>query len=161
MKRVACLIALVISVCVTVVAQRNSDFASRYMETIENDSRVQCETISPKMMEQLTSMPDSTRSEVMQQALQKLKSARIITALDSVEQYYSKAITLLKKYPQRFKLYEEYEKDDAYGAFYSRRSKADRIVELIMLRADIKTRTLIIINLTGDLDEIVISMLSL
>lgn len=161
MKRIVCLMALVISMHMTVIAQRNSDFASRFMDTVAQDSGVQCETISPKMMEQLTSMPDSTRSDVMQQALQKLKSARIITAPDSVEQYYSKAMMLLKRYPKRFKLYEEYKQEDAYGAFYTRRSKADKIVELIMLRADIKTRTLIIVNLTGDLDEIVISMLSL
>lgn len=159
MNKLTCLLAAVmLSVCVN--AQRNTDFAARYMEMCDGDTLVQCVTVSPKMMEQLT-VPDSTKSQSMQSAIQKLRSARIITASSNGEAYYEKAENILKSYPQRFEHYESYDYDDGecHGAFYIRKKRNGEVTELIMLRANIIKDTMTIINLTGDIDGEFISSL--
>lgn len=151
MKRTICLLATAL-MSLSTIAQRTTDFAERFMQSCHDDSLVECVTVSPKMMEQIA-QPDSTRSHNMQLALQKLKSARIITASDSLQLYYQRAEQLLKRYPKRFIHNRDYGNALTYGSFYTRKIRSGKTVELIMLRADVENNQLVIVNLTGDIDE--------
>lgn len=141
-------------------AQRGQDFASRFMQECKGDTAVHCVTISPKMMEQLTRQPGTNRNEHIIQAIEKLKSARIITANVHGEGYYQLAENLLKKNSQRFQHDRSYHGEHTYGAFYSRKLRNGQTVELIMIHANTKMRSTIIVNLTGDIDQEFINSLT-
>lgn len=153
MRRIICL-AVLAAFCIAATAQRGLDFASKFMQKCKDDSAVQCVTVSPKMMDQLTKQTEENRSENIQQAIQKLKSARIITIKNNkCEEYYEMAEDLLKKNSQRFKHSKSYQNNDAHGAFYTRQLKNGNTVELVMLRTDTIQKKTVIVNLTGDIDE--------
>ncbi len=146
------MVALMATV-MTVMAQGGQDFASKFMERCDGDTAVQCITVSPKMMEQLTKQADASRNERMAQAIEKLKSARIVTSSVHGEGYYHMAEDLLKHNSNRFSYDKSYRMNHAYGSFYSRKTKDGDTVELIMLHVDTKARRLVIVNLTGDIDS--------
>lgn len=152
MRRLLCLVTTII-MSLAATAQVSQDFASKFMTRCDEDTAVHCITISPKMMEQLTKQPDSNRNEHLYQAIQKLKSARIITTSVHGEGYYRLAEDLLKKNAQRFQHVQDYHSAHAYGTFYTRKTASGDTVELIMLHADTKSRSLVIVNLTGNIDE--------
>ncbi len=152
MKRILCYIAMLL-MTVAAGAQTTMDFASKFMEQCFEDTAVQCVTISPKMMEQLTKHPDAEHDEHLAQAMQKLKSARIVTASVRGEDYYRMAEELLKDNPQRFSHAQDYSNDHARGTFYVRKTSNGDTVELVMLHTDTTTGSLVIVNVTGDIDE--------
>lgn len=160
MSRVISLIAALLLCMATATAQRGQDFASRFMKQCDGDTAVHCVTVSPKMMEQLTKKADANHNEHIADAIEKLKSARIVTASVHGEGYYQVAENLLKRNPQRFHHDKSYRTEHAYGTFYTRKLRSGETVELIMLHADTKNRRLVIVNLTGDIDEEFISNLS-
>ena len=132
-------------------AQRSPDFAEKFMSLCTADSTVKCITISPKMMEQMVNPHAEGRPENMMQAIEKLKSARIVSAR---AEYFSKADSLLQKNKRRFKAEKVFESNETIrGAFYSRKNKKGETVELVMLRADTERDKLTIVNLTGTIDE--------
>lgn len=136
----------------TTAAQGTMDFAQKFMEQCDGDTAVHCVTISPKMMEQLAQSGNG-RDTHIQQAIGKLKSARIVTTSIHGEGYYEMAENLLKKNAQRFTKGKSYHKGAVYGSFYSRKGGEGETVELIMLHADTEKRRLVIVNLTGDIDQ--------
>lgn len=145
-------IAICLLISLSAVASGERDFASKFMETCEEDTALQCVTVSPKMMEQLTKTGEG-RSEHMTQAIQKLKSARIVTATSRADDYYQMAEELLKKNSQRFKRFDSYHSSHAYGSIYSRQAKNGNTVELILLHCDSSKHKLVVVNLTGDIDD--------
>lgn len=157
-KAVCLLLGAVISAAVS--AQSVQDFASKFVEQCDVDTAVQCVTVSPKMMEQLTKEADAKSNESMAHAIQKLKSARIVTTSTRGEQYYRQAEELLKKNPQRFTHNKDYRSGRGHGTFYTRKTKSGDTVELVMLHADSEAGTLIIVNLTGDIDDEFVNSLS-
>ncbi len=159
MKRIACLVSFVV-VTITSLAQRSVDFASKYMACCNGDTLVKCVTIGPKMMEQLTKHHDANSNEYIDQAIQKLKSARIIISNVNGEDYYIKAENLLKRYPKRFRHDKDYHNAHAMGTFYQRMSKDGKVVELVMLHNDTVKNAMVIVNLTGDIDEEFTELLS-
>ena len=142
------------------MAQGTQDFASKFMEGCDEDTAVQCVTVGPKMMEEIMRRPDTSRNEHIAQAIQKLKSARVITSATRGETYYRMAEDLLKKNPQRFSHAGDYRSGHAYGTFYTRKTASGDTVELIMLHTDTKAGSMVIVNLTGDIDEDFISSLT-
>ncbi|MGM9699257.1 MAG: DUF4252 domain-containing protein [Prevotella sp.] len=159
MKRVVCIIAVAM-MCLLATAQRTVDFASKFMDTCNGDTTVHCVTVGPKMMEQLTKHHDEKRNEYIEQAIQKLKTARIVMTSTSGSEYYEKAEKLLKKYPKRFCHDKDYHNDHAHGAFYTRKVKEGNAVELIMLHNDTTKNILVIVDLTGDIDKEFTELLS-
>lgn len=153
MKRLVCILAAFMASAMVAMAQGAQDFASKFMERCEDDTAVHCVTVSPKMMEQLTKQADASRNERMAQAIEKLKSARIVTSSVHGEGYYHIAEDLLKRNSNRFHHDKSYRTAHAYGSFYSRKTKDGGTVELIMLHADTKARRLVVVNLTGDIDD--------
>lgn len=151
MKRLFSL-AIALTLAMGAIAQRGQDFASRFMQQCEGDTAIHCVTVSPKMMEQLTKQADKSRQEDMAEAIEKLKSARIVTAAHG-ESYYQLAEDLLKRNQQRFSHYRDYRSSRSHGSFYLRKLRNGSTVELIMLHADSKTGAMVIVNVTGDIDE--------
>lgn len=96
MKKILNLLMTAIA-SVSMTAQNSQDFASKFMQQCDEDTAVQCITVSPKMMEKLTKQADANHNESMAQAIQKLKSARIVTASVHGDEYYRKAEELLEK----------------------------------------------------------------
>ena len=158
MRRFASLVVACLT-CLAIAAQRNIDFASKFMEQFEYDTAVNCITVSPKMMEQLTKNDLGKRAHLAE-AIQKLKSARIITATQNGEHYYQIAEELLKKNSKRFSHVDKYQDKKNYGSFYSRKDKTGKTVELILIHLDNKQNKLVVVNLTGDIDEEFIASLS-
>lgn len=141
-------------------AQSGLDFASKFIKQCDVDTAIQCITVSPKMMEQLTKEADAKSNESMAQAIQKLKSARIVTASTRGEDYYRLAEDLLKKNPQRFKHNKDYQNGQGHGTFYTRKTKRGDTVELVMLHTNTETGAMVIVNLTGDIDDEFVSSLT-
>ena len=141
MKRIACLVSFVV-VAITSLAQRSVDFASKYMACCNGDTLVKCVTIGPKMMEQLTKRHDANSNAYIG------------------EDYYIKAENLLKRYPKRFRHDKDYHNAHAMGTFYQRMSKDGKVVELVMLHNDTVKNAMVIVNLTGDIDEEFTELLS-
>lgn len=151
MKRLLPII-LLLTASFRCMAQNAVDFASRFTEQCVGDTALQCVTVSPKMMEQLTRRQESEDSQLTL-AIQKLKSARIVTASTKGEFYFRQAEDMLKKNNQRFQYAKSYMGDDAYGSFYQRQDRNKKTVELILLHCDIRTGKMVLVNLTGDIDE--------
>lgn len=152
MKRALSLIAGMM-MCAAAAAQSAQDFASKFIDQCDIDTAVQCITVSPRMMEQLTKEAGAKHNDNMAKAIQKLKSARIVTASARGEEYYNRAEELLKKNPQRFAHAKDYRAAHGHGTFYTRTTKNGDTVELVMLHADTDTGKLVIVNLTGDIDD--------
>lgn len=152
MKKILSLLMTAIA-SVSMTAQNSQDFASKFMQQCDEDTAVQCITVSPKMMEKLTKQADANRNENMAQAIQKLKSARIVTASVHGDEYYRKAEELLEKNRQRFSRNKDFRNGSAHGSFYTRKTRSGDTVELIMLQTDSVKGNAVIVNLTGDIDN--------
>lgn len=150
MNRRLLLLLMGIVLRVATFAQHAPDFAQKFMSICKNDTAVSCVTVSPKMMEQLVRNHTVDRPEGIEQAIAKLRSARIITA---TADHYHKAEDLLHKNRRRFRAERDYRTDEEHGAFFTRKNRRGETVELIMLHEDCEKKRLTIINLTGDIDE--------
>lgn len=146
------LVSLLVIAAFALVAAAQ-DFASKFMESCDGDTAVHCITVSPKMMEQLTRHADASHKEHIAQAIEKLKSARIVSTSHHSLSYYKKAKGILMRNQQRFRHDKSYRKDNVYGDFFLRKNTAGNTVELVMLHADTKAHKLVIVNLTGDIDQ--------
>ncbi len=157
MKRVLCLLLIGFS-----IYGRGQDFASKFMEVCEEKEELKCQTIGPKMMERLMSMPDTEEGDDNDYDtgyfLSKLKSARIVTAERHGEGYFDRAKSLLDKNRNRFVPLGETPEGKNSRIFVRRHD--DRIKELVMLNLNRNDGVLTIINFTGDMDDSFIRQLS-
>lgn len=155
MKKAMLMLVMTMTGCLVTSAQ---DFASRFMMDFNKDTTIRCQTISPKMMERLVDMhrgkDDRTEARKL---IAKLKSARIIQGADKPK-YFLHAEKMLKHNRQRFIPLHQ---STAHGnnQIFVRR-KEDYIIELIMLNKDSAAGTFTIVNLTGDMDDEFIRVLS-
>ena len=99
MKRVLCLLTLIVLTCVSSEAQ---DFASRFMQECKSDTAVHCITISPKMMEKMMKSNNGAQNDGMTDILSKLKSTRIVETSHNAEIYLRKAEELMKRNSYRY-----------------------------------------------------------
>ena len=148
--RLCMLVAMLMLNAATALAQHAPDFAEKFMTLCKNDSLVSCVTVSPKMMEQLAGrLADAHEGDIVQ-AINKLRSVRVVSAPAS---YYAQAEELLKKNARRFTAGQDFQSETMRGVFYSRKDRKGRTVELIMLREDVQRSLLTVVCLTGDIDE--------
>lgn len=157
--RIVCLLA-VLSLSLAGFGQKALDFASKFMQRCDGDTALHCVTVSPKMMESLVHQHENSHGEQFAQAIQKLKSVRIVSAKTNGDKYYERAENLLKENSKRFSYERAYKADHGYGTFYTRKNKRGERVELVMLHADTRANSIIIVNLTGDIDEDFLNSLS-
>ena len=160
MKKITSLLITITMHVTMCFAQAGQDFASKFMQQCNEDTAVQCITVSPKMMEKLTKQAGANHNETIAQAIQKLKSARIVTASTNGNEYFHMAEELLKKNRQRFSRDKDYRNGNHHGTFYTRKTKNGDTVELIMLHTDTVKGNTVIVNLTGDIDNDFISHLT-
>ena len=156
MKRILCLLAIV---CYGAYLYAQ-DFASRFMEGCQDNSHVQCQTISPRMMGKLMQPQDNEDEDKEYESylISRLKSARIITADKNARHLYNQAMELIGNNRNRFTpLYEHNE--EQYTRIYVRRNKSI-IRELVMLELNPKKNLFVVVNFTGEMDDKFISILA-
>lgn len=129
-------------------AQREQDFASRYMSLYAQGTSLSCTTVSPLMMERLLRLPSVEENEQAKQVLQQLKSIRVVshTEVSEAQHLYHLATKLAENNSARYKLRAE--EDDKL--LYSRR-RGKLIVEIILMMKQHDHFTLV--DLTGNMNE--------
>ncbi len=143
------------------------DFVSKFMEQFPDAEDIQCQTISPKMMERLVDVQagqdeEDMNSEVTGYLLSKLKSARIITATQHCEELFREAGQLMEKNKNRFISLgndNDATKEEWNSHIYVRRHD-DVIRELVMLDLAPEGGTFTIVDFTGEMDDRFIELLS-
>lgn len=158
MKRVLCLLSIVCS-----IHTWGQDFASKFMEQCSGEEdEIQCQTVSPKMMEKLMDAMAASNGDrdegVPEYLLSKLKSARVITVTKQSEELFRKAEHLIEKNKNRFSPLAENQAGQNNKVFVRRRDEV--ILELVVLNLDSDEKTLTIVDLTGDMDDRFMKMLS-
>ncbi|MCD8317438.1 MAG: DUF4252 domain-containing protein [Paraprevotella sp.] len=158
MKRILCLLWIL---CLLQGVQAQ-DFAAKFMELCTEKDDVQCQTVSPKMMEKLvtvmTNSNENKDEEVPSYLLSKLKSARIITATRQGKKLYRKAQELMENNKNRFTPWAEdaLGKDDQIFV----RKHGDTVRELVMFNLASEQKTFTVVNFTGDMDKHFMDLLS-
>lgn len=156
MKHVLCLVLIACSVYAW-----GQDFASKFMEQCSTDDDVQCRTVSPKMMEKLMNdmaAAEDGGEEIPEYLLSKLKSARIVTATRQGDKLFREAELLMEKNKNRFSPLAQGLPGQSSKVFVRKRDEVIR--ELVVLNLSPRGDTLTIVNLTGNMDERFMRMLS-
>ena len=157
MKRLLCLTMLLTAA----VIMRGQDFASKFMSQANKKNEPHCQTVSPKMMSKLVKVPEDNENNSdneMSVLLGKLKSARIVTAPKNGKKYFNQAKALVENNKNRFTPFAEYTENKKNQIFV--RKHGDTIIELVMLDYNPGAGVFTIINLTGEMDNQFISLLS-
>lgn len=153
MKRFLPLILLFL-ISLTVSAQKEQDFASRYMALYADGTSLSCTTVSPTMMERVLSLPDVADNKDIKQLLQQIKSIRMVTNTDKQETdtLYGSAVGLAKRNTSRYKLQAE---EDDKQLYVRKRGKA--IVEMVLLMK--QQQRLYMVSVTGNLDDAIVEQI--
>ncbi len=146
MRHFFCLLLLSVWLSLPLAAQREQDFASRYMSLYGGSADLTCTTISPLMMEKMMKLDRLDGNDSLRQVLAQLRSIRVVTGRRTAE-----AEDLLKKSRElaltnhkRYKLYAE---ADEKSIFVRTRGKVT--VEIVlMLKAG---GTFVLTDLTGNM----------
>lgn len=112
-----------------------------------------------KLMDIMASPNGNRDEEVPGYLLSKLKSARIITANRQSEKLFHNAELLLEKNKNRFSPLVENQSGETDNKIFVRKHD-DVIRELVVLDLNRNEQTLTIVNLTGDMDDRFMQMLS-
>lgn len=160
MKRVLSFIMMinVISIC------WGQDFASKFISTVTKKDLLQCQTISPKMMDKLVKIPEHDDKEKKETEdsitflLSKIKSARIVTSEQSGKKFFKQAVKLIAANKNRFSPLSGHTETGNNQIFV--RKHDDTIIELVMLSYNAEGDQFTIINFTGDMDNEFIRLLS-
>ena len=159
MRRVLCLLCYIACLIPSAWGQ---DFATKFMEQCGEKDKMECQTVSPKMMEKVMDIladPDENEDEEVQEyLLSKLKSARIITADRHAEKLFRKAESLIEKNKNRFSPLAEDSAGDHNRIFVRRHD--DVVRELVMLQLSPGKDLLTIVDLTGEMYEKFMKLLS-
>ena len=137
--------------CIAAQAQVETDFASNYLKLYATNTSLYCTTVSPTMINRMLSMKTLPKDRQAQQALQCIKSVRIVSNNNANETsgLFDKAKSLLQQNSDRFAHYN--------GKTIYVRRKGDTIVEAVLL-----TKTdgrLYVVDVTGNMTEAVIKSL--
>lgn len=140
------LIAALISLAAS--AQKEQDFAARFMELHGSEAQLSCTTVSPLMLERMMQLPDVEGNDPMKQVLAQLKSIRMVTGgeADKADQLYAQAQQLAQHNAQRYRLHTE---EPGKTLYIRKRGRV--IVEMVLLVKMEKNFSLI--NLTGNMTD--------
>lgn len=144
MKHLFCILMAFV-LALTASAQREQDFASRYMALYGQGSGLKCITVSPLMMKQMIQSTIVGNDKDIKNILSQVKSIQMLTSTSAeADKYYEKALALAKQNPDRYKALPENEH------LYVRR-RGDTIVEMVLVMESKGLFSLI--NLTGEMNE--------
>lgn len=129
-------------------AQREQDFALRYMHLYGEGTSLTCKTVSPQMIVRMMQLTGDSATSV-RQVLSQLKSIRVVQGESEAEstKFYDKAEELAKTNSRRYTLYAQ---TDTRSIYLRKRGKL--IVELVML-ARMEEEGFSIVNLTGNMSS--------
>ena len=149
MRRVLCLLCYIACLIPSAWGQ---DFATKFMEQCGEKDKMECQTVSPKMMEKVMDIladPDENEDEEVQEYL---------TADRHAEKLFRKAESLIEKNKNRFSPLAEDSAGDHNRIFVRRHD--DVVRELVMLQLSPGKDLLTIVDLTGEMDEKFMKLLS-
>ncbi len=147
MKRTLSLL-LVMLLSLTAWAQKEQDFASRYMALYAKGTTLTCTTVSPLMMERMLRLPSVEDNEQMKDVLKQVKSIRLVTHTDAAEtaHLYEEAINLAQCNKARYRLQSE---ENEKKLYVRRRGKV--VVEMVLITK--QNDHLSLVNLTGNMSD--------
>lgn len=132
----------------TLWAQREQDFASRYMALYASGTSLSCTTVSPLMMERMLRLPSVEDNEQTKKVLQQLKSIRMVEHADASEaaHLYNLATKLAKRNSARYKLRAE----DHNRLLYTRK-RGRVVVEMVLMMK--RNGHFCLVDLTGNMSD--------
>lgn len=132
----------------TAWAQKEQDFASRYMALYAKGTTLTCTTVSPLMMERMLRLPSVEDNEQMKGVLKQVKSIRLVTHTDAAEttHLYEEAVNLAQCNKARYHLQSEANEKKLY---VRRRGKV--VVEMVLITK--QNDHLSLVNLTGNMSD--------
>lgn len=147
MKHFLCTLVMMV-LALTATAQKEQDFASRYMALYATGTSLQCTTVSPLMLERMMQLPTVEGDDATRELLQQLKSIRMVTNSASAETtaLYDKALKLAKRNTARYKVYTEQGNKHLYV-----RRRGSYIVEMVLFMKH--NGAFQLINLTGNMTD--------
>lgn len=129
-------------------AQKEQDFATRFIDLYGDTYEITATTVSPLMIERILELPNVEDNDDLHQILTQLKSIRMLTNNRATEAstLYNNAQQLAKNNNKRYKLYAEYSNKQLYI-----RKRNNTIVEVILIMQ--QNSQFCLINLTGNMTE--------
>ena len=149
MTRVLCLLTMVLW---AFVAQAQ-DFAQHFVSSCNDDTTISCITISPKMFEEIRIRQGLVKDESMREAINDIKSVRIVEARRHCKKHFNKASSQLRRNSNRFEVLPESTDKNIVAV----RRRGGNIVEYVTIcHIQKKDQQFLIIDITGnDLSSVV------
>lgn len=147
--RIVLTLLLVLAGLLPAHAQREEDFASRYLSLYGKHDALVCKTISPAMMERIMKLDTVRHDADARRVFAQLKSIRFVTAPDTARtrELFAKAEDLARHNRRRYSAYAERDRLSIYV-----RRRGDVLLELVVLLVD-PERQFNILNFTGTMSE--------
>lgn len=153
MRRLVTLLLVCLAMPLCMSAQTAQDFASRFMEDNLYDKNLECVTVGPKMLREITKMAkENDDSQDMMSFFSNINSVRIINSGSSAEEYRKEALELLESSGKRYTKYGKGDSSEDYGDCVWVRRRSDKIVELVYVSMA-KEKEFMVLDITGQLDE--------
>ncbi|MBQ8277875.1 MAG: DUF4252 domain-containing protein [Bacteroidaceae bacterium] len=136
-------------------AQRDQDFAARFMALYGDRHCLTCKTISPKMMERIMKLNAVGESAQAKAVLAQLKGIRIVTSEgeDSARHLFDEAEELAQRNNKRYKPYSKRENLSVYV-----RKRGKTLVELVAVRLK-DSKHFSLLDFTGNMSEDIIGQI--
>lgn len=159
MRRLVTLLLVCLTMPLCMSAQTAQDFASRFMEDNLDDKNLECVTVGPKMLREITKMAkENDDSQDMMSFFSNINSVRIINSGSSAEEYRKEALELLESSGKRYTKYGKDDSSEDYGDCVWVRRRSDKIVELVYVSMA-KEKEFMVLDITGQLDEDFVDLL--
>ena len=153
MRRLVTLLLVCLTMPLCMSAQTAQDFASRFMEDNLDDKNLECVTVGPKMLREITKMAkENDDSQDMMSFFSNINSVRIINSGSSAEEYRKEALELLESSGKRYTKYGKDDSSEDYGDCVWVRRRSDKIVELVYVSMA-KEKEFMVLDITGQLGE--------
>lgn len=153
MRRLVTLLLVCLAMPLCMSAQTAQDFASRFMDDNAGDKNLECVTVGPKMLREITKMAkENDDSQDMMSFFSNINSVRIINSGSSAEEYRKEALELLESSSKRYTKYGKGDSSEDYGDCVWVRRRSDKIVELVYVSMA-KEKEFMVLDITGQLDE--------
>lgn len=150
MKRLLLICLVFLGVALTVKANGEPDFASKYLMLYGQTYDIDCKTISPQMMERILSGVAGSEDENTMRVLSQIKSIRILTTEPNACQaktLFEKAEELAVQNKRRYSVYSQ-----AHGQNIYVRRRGKQFLELVVVKQK-EDSTFYMLNLTGYLSD--------
>lgn len=148
MRKVITLTLLVWLIAIAAQAQRQQDFASRFMSLYGEEAALSCHTVSPDMMGRIVPLTHDSLP-ALRQVLSQIKSIRVVipTAETADTELVDKARQLAIDNARRYKLYAETDDRSVYL-----RKRGKYVVEVVMIAGN-QPSGFAVVSITGNMTE--------